>query len=327
MAGGGKQPSRAEATRSLKLAQGRVRAAHQERESEKTDDWADDQSGSESDSRVAEAHEAQKSAYEDWRMSNSKRRWIVEKIQAEHLKQSQAYAAKQSSSGSPAGGMPEGGFPTLPNTPPKPANLGGGEDGGGGSQAEQLSRSQSEAANKNAMMGGATADQQSLEGALGGAGGGGESMDPKKKIQTQIDSINHYLVVEIMPEVLSCDVACFGLISFITLPLFYWPVAAIIGLEVYNDFTGAEPKLPGTMFPWPKLTWKSFMSPGGTEIEIPLPTQPLWLAWIAYVAFIGCLSIVWLGLLGLIIYIWSDPLQALSNFGEMLPFFSSMIGL
>lgn len=327
MADGGKQPGLFEVLKATRRSLSKQRESLKQYSEKATesknvqeegdrlskDEWADEDSRAESDARSQEAIAEQKSAYEAFRASNPLRQAIQERVRNEQLKQSQALAAKQQSAGSPAGGMPEGGFPTLPNTPPKPA--GGGEEGGDqGSPAEQLSRAQSGAAN-----------QQSLEGMMGGAGGaGGESMDPKKKIQSQIDSINHFLVVEMMPDIVSLDIACFGLLSCLTLPLYYWPVAALIGIEVYNDFTGKkEPTIPGTGFPFPRLTWKSFMSPGGTDIDIPLPTQPLWVAWVAYVALISALSIVWLGIVAMIVYAWNNPMALFSWATEMFPMFKS----
>jgi hypothetical protein len=150
-----------------------------------------------------------------------------------------------------------------------------------------------------------------LEAAQGEAGG---ELDPREKIQGQLDRINHVLLVEILPEVVAFDASCLGVTTFLTLPLVYWPVAALWGLEVYNDFRGAT--TPFT----PRLSWKSFMPPG-TEINIPLPNQPLWIAWLAYVFLLVFLSLFWLGLVGLVVYAWNDPIGALGSIASLFSFF------
>lgn len=146
------------------------------------------------------------------------------------------------------------------------------------------------------------------------------SLDPREEIQTQIDKANHYLLVEILPNVFAFDCTTFGLLSFATLPIVYWPIAAIWGVEVYNDFTGNSTPLT------PRLSWKSFMPPG-TEMDIPLPNQPLWIAWIAYVILLVILTIIWLFLGFLIIYSIAEPLAAVSKFANFLPFFSFPTGI
>jgi len=144
--------------------------------------------------------------------------------------------------------------------------------------------------------------------------------DSKKPIQTQLDKANHFLLVEVLPTVISFDMSCLGLTSIVTLPVVYWPIAAIWGLEVYNDYTGNSTPLT------PKLSWKSFYPPG-TEMEVPLPNQPLWIAWLSYVILLTCLSIIWMGIISLICYVIYDPSGALSGLGQLLPFFKSVIGV
>lgn len=147
-----------------------------------------------------------------------------------------------------------------------------------------------------------------------------EAANPKDMLQTQIDKVNHYMLVEVLPTVISFDASCFGLTTVITLPFVYWPVAAIWGVEVYNDFTGNSTPLT------PRLSWKSF-APPGTEIDLPLPNSPLWVAWFAYVILLSFLTVIWLAIIAVAVYAINNPLSALSGLGQLFPFFSSVPGI
>lgn len=185
-----------------------------------------------------------------------------------------------------------------------------GDDDEGSDPVERLRQSQATAAIAG-MIGGGT----------GGAASAGDSLDPSAQLQTQIDKVNHYLLVEILPEVVALDVSCFGLSTVITLPFVYWPTAALWGLEVYNDFTGNSTPLT------PKLSWKSFFPPG-TDIDIPILTnQPLYVIWLAYVILLGLMTVIWGTLIFLAIYTIHDPAAALSGLKEFFPFMTSILGV
>ncbi|OGL95796.1 hypothetical protein A2348_00185 [Candidatus Uhrbacteria bacterium RIFOXYB12_FULL_58_10] len=163
-------------------------------------------------------------------------------------------------------------------------------------------------------------NQASSSLAQGAGGSAEEQMDPRAQLQKQLDKANHYMLVEILPEVISFDIGCFGLTTCLTLPLVYWPIAAIWGLEVYNDYTGNSTPLT------PKLSWKSFFPPG-TEMDIPLPNPPLWIAWIMYVILLVFATVIWGTMIFLLVYTISDPAAALSGLGEIFPFMTSIIGI
>lgn len=151
------------------------------------------------------------------------------------------------------------------------------------------------------------------------AGTGGAAEEVKEEIQTHIDKANHYLLVEILPNVVSFDLSSFGLLSFLTLPFVYWPVALLWGLEVYNDFTGNTTPLT------PRLSWKSF-SPPATDIDIPLPTAPLWIAYIAYVFLISILSLFWIAVAFIILYGINTALSPFGGLSKIFSIFSGAIG-
>lgn len=194
---------------------------------------------------------------------------------------------------------------------PEPPPDEGEEDAGGDEGLDPVER---------LAQGRAAAGMAQTAGGGTAAAAGGGTPDPRELVQTQIDRVNHVLLVEVLPEVVAIDVSSFGLTTVLTLPLVYWPIAALWGLEVFNDVRGESTPLT------PKLSWKSF-APPGTEIDIPLPNQPLWVAWIAYVILIGFLSVVWLTLIAIFVYTISDPTAAVSGIGQIFPFISTITGI
>lgn len=233
--------------------------------------------------------------------------------------------------------MPEGGFPTLPTTLPRPFR---GERGGAGGEEEGEEGLEIEPEMDMEMEGGSPEETLARDRAAAGreaaAGSAAEAEkpNPMAEIQKTINSANHYAIVQWLPQVVSFDVSCFGLTSILTLPLFYWPLAAFVGYQAYNGWTNNKP-----MIPFPELTWSSLRPPGGSgatsgggtpsggggsagksisEDDI-LPKSPLYIAWIAYVIVISALSVVWLGLITLWLIPTIDPMAGV-KFIDLLGF-------
>lgn len=261
-------------------------------------DWRATQAGGDQ-AAIAAAHQRHSEAVQALQQAEHAARSPEEKQRAEQLRRAQASAFHDKMNAP---------LPTVPSDTggtARPEAEGADDDDEGLDPVERLAQGRAAAGLAQSVS------------ASGNAG----DMDPREKLQGQIDRANHYMLVEILPQVIAFDASCFLLTTCITLPLVYWPIAAIWGLEVYNDYTGNS--TPFT----PRLTWKSF-APPGTEIDMPLPTVPLWIGWLAYVFLLVFFTALWM----LIIAVFATQLSApiagfMSGFNVLFPFLPSVGGI
>ncbi len=230
-----------------------------------------------------------------------------EKNRAGTLKRNQAEKAK--GAGMTAGGMPEGGFPTLPNTPPKPA--------GGGSPSEQLSRDQAGAANQQSNA--------AMAGGAGGAGGAEGAMDPQEQLKKQMKG-NHYLL-QGLQYLLDIDIFCWGLTLPLTLPFYDTIFIGLLGLELMYSMQGNDtPDAPGFAGLLATVGIRldaNTITPPGSNMELSiLPKSFLQVGAFGFIIIIFLLNVVVYGFVAVIVYSTLHPIDALMSLPDVFSIFS-----
>lgn len=138
-----------------------------------------------------------------------------------------------------------------------------------------------------------------------------------KQIQEQTNSVNFY-ILQFATDLFAFDVSCFGLLLPLTLPIYDFLIVPILGYELYNAWTGNASLIPY----FPKLSWQSFLKPGGggDASPIPLPETPLLVLVFVVILILGLLTLIEGALIAAIIYAWNNPSEA----GAMLSGFLGM---
>lgn len=153
-----------------------------------------------------------------------------------------------------------------------------------------------------------------------GAGGGGMP-DVDKEIQKQTNAANHYLVIEILPQLFAFDASCFFLTTIVTMPIYFFIIVVYLGSQLKNGFTGNKSLIPY----FPELTWESF-APPGTQMSVPLPKMILYVLTLWAILLLLLASTVWAGIIMLAVQAMTDPLGTINSASELFPFFSGVGG-
>jgi len=153
--------------------------------------------------------------------------------------------------------------------------------------------------------------------AAGEGGGSVGSGDIGEKIQEKANSLNHYLVVEFLPELFAFDAGCMFITTIFTMPIYFFIIVVYLGYQLYNGFTGNKSMIPYC----PELTWESFSPAGTGEISIPLPRMVLYIATLWAILLLCIASTVWAGLVMMAVYAMVDPLAALDAATQIFSFF------
>lgn len=195
----------------------------------------------------------------------------------------------------------------LPNVPSK-TNASSGPTMGGSDEGydpvEALRQGQASAQRSNE----AQEAMAQIEQAMG---------EVDKQIQEQTNSVNFY-ILQFATDLFAFDVSCFGLLLPLTLPIYDFLIVPILGYELYNAWTGNASLIPY----FPKLSWQSFLKPGGggDASPIPLPETPLLVLVFVVILILGLLTLIEGALIAAIIYAWNNPSEA----GAMLSGFLGM---
>lgn len=138
-----------------------------------------------------------------------------------------------------------------------------------------------------------------------------------KQIQEQTNSVNFY-ILQFTTDLMAFDMSCFGLTLPITLPIYDLLIVPILGMELYHAWNGTPSLIPY----FPKLTWQSFMKPGGggETPPVPLPQTVLCVLVFFVMLLLGLLTLLEAGFIAAVIYAWQNPTEA----GQMLSGFLGM---